>query len=114
MSQPSGDGQPSGGYEDPPPLETVDPSHVSMPPPHLAENMPLRRAAEADVSARFVTFKFLTQLAHFKSCVIFALAFLSIVNTTSMSLKQRFKMGNEKCFAFVFYEFHFLSLSLSS
>ena len=56
MSQPSGDGQPSGGYEDPPPLETVDPSHVSMPPPHLAENMPLRRAAEADVSARFVTF----------------------------------------------------------
>ena len=30
-----------------------------------------------------------------------------------MSLKQRFKMGNEKCFAFVFYEFHFLSLSLS-
>ena len=55
MSQPSGDGQPSGGFEDPPPLETVDPSHVAMPQPHLAENLPLRRAAEADVSARFVT-----------------------------------------------------------
>ena len=57
MSQPSGDSQPTGGFEEPPPLETVDPNHGAMPPPHLAENLPLRRAAEADVSSRFVTSK---------------------------------------------------------
>jgi hypothetical protein len=47
---PSGD-SPSVPAEEPPPLETVDAPALVV-APHLAENVPLRRAAEADVLAR--------------------------------------------------------------
>ncbi len=55
MSHPSGDSPPSGGAaaaEEPPPLEVVDPAQVL---PHIAENIPLRRAPEAETNARFET-----------------------------------------------------------
>jgi hypothetical protein len=52
MSQPSGDspvGSGGAAAEEPPPLEVVDPAQVL---PHLAENLPLRRAPESETSAR--------------------------------------------------------------
>ena len=55
MSQPTGDSPPCGGAaaaEEPPPLEVVDPAAVL---PHLAENIPLRRAPETETNARFET-----------------------------------------------------------
>ena len=62
MSQPSAEGEspvtagPGLGPEEPPPLETVEAGGGLS---HLAESVPLRRAAEADIMARSVSCLFL-------------------------------------------------------